>query len=154
MNRLAIITATAFLITGCGSETSVEASSSPAERTVPSSSRSLQIHKGFFESRSEVLDDLKASGFWPTTVVSGPSPGIEMHWHSEEVHGYVIAGETSFLDGESGARHIAGPGDKIIVPARTLHAEGEIRDRVVYIIAVPEAMVPDEFLKRRPPEEL
>ncbi len=154
MNRLAVITATAFLITGCGSETSVEVSSSPAERTVPGSSRSLQIHKGFFENRSEVLDDLKASGFWPTTVVSGPSPGIEMHWHSEEVHGYVVEGETSFLDGESGARHVVGPGDKIIVPVRTLHAEGEVREWVVYILAGPEAMLPEEFLKPRPPEDL
>ena len=77
-----------------------------------------------------------------------------MHWHSEEVHGYVVEGETFFLDGESGARHVVGPGDKIVVPARALHAEGEIGERVVYIIAVPEAMLSEEFLKRRPPEDL
>ena len=115
---------------------------------------SLQIYKRFFENRGEVLEDLKASGFWPTTFVSGPSPGLEVHWHSEEVHAYVVEGETSFLDGESGERHAVAAGDKIIVPPRTLHAEGEVCDRVVYIIAVPEAMLPDEFLKLRPPEEL
>jgi len=114
----------------------------------------LQIYKGFFKSRAEVLDDLKASGFWPTTLVSGPSPGLETHWHSEEVHGYVVEGETSFLDAESGERHPVGPGDKVVVPARALHAEGEVRDRVVYIIGVPEAMLSDEFLKQRAPEEL
>jgi hypothetical protein len=37
---------------------------------------------------------------------------------------------------------------------RVLSMEGEVRDRVVYIIGVPEAMLPDEFLKQRTPEEL
>jgi hypothetical protein len=114
----------------------------------------LTIHKRFFESRDEVLEDLKLTGFWPTTFVSGPSPGLDVHWHSEEVHAYVMEGETSFLDAQSGKRQSVGGGDKIIVPARTLHAEGEVADRVVYIIAVPEAMLPDEFLVIRPPEEL
>ena len=114
----------------------------------------LSIHKDFFKTRAEVLDDLKMSGFWPTTFVSGPSPGLEVHWHSEEVHGYVVEGETSFLDGESGERHAVGPGDKVVIPPRALHAEGEVRDRVVYIIGVPEAMLPEEFLKQRAVGEL
>jgi mannose-6-phosphate isomerase-like protein (cupin superfamily) len=114
----------------------------------------IQIYRSFFENRADVLDDLKMSKFWPTTFVSGPSPGLEVHWHSEEVHAYVIEGETSFLDAKSGERHQVAPGDKIVVPSRTLHAEGEVRDRIVYIIAVPEAVLPDEFLKLRPPEEL
>lgn len=114
----------------------------------------VNIHKEFFRNRSDVMDDLKVSGFWPTTFVSGPSPGLEVHWHSEEVHAYVMEGETSFLDAESGDRSPVGPGDKVVVPARTLHAEGEVLDRVVYIIAIPEALSPDEFLMIRPPEEL
>lgn len=114
----------------------------------------IEVHKGFFEDRADVLDDVKAHGFWPTTFVSGPSPGLDVHWHSEEVHAYVMEGETSFLDGESGERHAVAAGDKIVVPPRTLHAEGEVRDRVVYIVAVPEALSPDEFLKRRAPDEL
>ena len=115
---------------------------------------SIQIQKNFFKNRTEVLDDLKKSGFWPTTFVSGASPGLEVHWHSEEVHAYVVEGETSFLDDESGERQAVAAGDKIVVPPRTLHAEGEVRDRVVYIIAVPEAMPPDEFLKMRSPDEI
>ncbi len=114
----------------------------------------LTIHKRFFESRAEVLEDLKSTGFWPTTFVSGPSPGLDVHWHSEDVNAYVMEGETSFLDAESGERHSVGVGDKIVVPARALHAEGEVPERVVYIIAVPEAMLPDDFLVLRPPEDL
>ena len=114
----------------------------------------VKILKGFFENHSDVMDDLKATGFWPTTFVSGPSPGLEIHWHSEEVHAYVMEGETSFLDAKSGDRSPVGPGDKIVVPARTLHAEGEVLNGVVYIIAIPETLPPDEFLKIRPAQEL
>jgi mannose-6-phosphate isomerase-like protein (cupin superfamily) len=114
----------------------------------------ISIQKGFFGKQSDVMDDLKASGFWPTTFVSGPSPGLEIHWHSEEVHAYVMEGETSFLDAESGESTAVSAGDKIVIPARALHAEGEVVDRVVYIIAIPVAMAPEEFLKIRPPEEL
>lgn len=114
----------------------------------------IEVHRACFGDRLDVLDDLKASGFWPTTFVSGPSPGLEVHWHSEEVHAYVVEGRTSFLDAGSGERHAVGPGDKIVIPARTLHAEGEVSDRVVYIIAIPEALPPEEFLKLRDPDEL
>ena len=114
----------------------------------------VEVAKGFFEKRDEVLDDLKASGFWPTTFVSGPSPGIEVHWHDVDVHAYVMEGTTSFLDAESGNRHSVGPGDKIVIPARTLHAEGEIADRVVYIIGLPEARPPDQQLRLLSPDDL
>jgi len=114
----------------------------------------VEIRKRFFKDRAAVLDDLKVTGFWPTTFVSGPSPGLEVHWHSHDVHAYVVEGRTSFMDGESGKRHSVGPGDKIVVPLRTLHAEGEVTDRVVYIIAAPEALPPDEFLKRHDPDDL
>ena len=66
----------------------------------------------------------------------------------------VFGGGTVAIDDESGERQAVAAGDKIIVPPRTLHAEGEVRDRVVYIIAVPEAMPPDEFLKMRSPDEI
>ena len=114
----------------------------------------VNIQKGFFKNHSDEMDDLKSTGFWPTTFVSGPSPGLEVHWHSEEVHAYVMEGETSFLDAQSGDRTAVGPGEKIIIPARALHAEGEVVDRVVYIIAIPETLAPDEFLIIRPPQEL
>lgn len=114
----------------------------------------IEIHTGFFKSRSDALDDIKATGYWPTTFVSGPSPGLEVHWHSHDVHAYVVEGRTTFLDGESGKRHSVGPGDKIVVPPRTLHAEGEVTDRVVYIIAAPEALPPEDFLKLRAPGDL
>ncbi len=84
----------------------------------------IDVEKRSFRSRAEVYDVLEATGFWPTTLVSGPSPGREVHWHSHDVHADVIDGHTSFLDAESGEDHPVEAGDKVVVPARALHAEG------------------------------
>jgi mannose-6-phosphate isomerase-like protein (cupin superfamily) len=114
----------------------------------------LKFEKSFFSTLGDVLEDVRKNGTWPTTYVSGPSEGMETHWHSEEVHAYIMEGETDFLDAESGERVPVSAGDKIIVPARTAHAEGPVKDRVVYLLALPEPLAPDEFLKLRPLEEL
>lgn len=111
----------------------------------------LDIQPDFFQSLADVLDDIKANGTWPTTFVSGASEGLPVHWHSEEVHAYVMEGETDFLDADSGRRTSVGPGDKIVVPAGALHAEGAVRNRVVYILALPEPLAPDQFLMMREP---
>tara|TARA_R110002096_G_scaffold6206_8_gene28589 strand:+ start:1195 stop:1548 length:354 start_codon:yes stop_codon:yes gene_type:complete len=114
----------------------------------------IEFYRQFFTSRNEVLDDVKSNGTWPTTFVSGPSDGLHLHWHADEVHAYIIEGETDFLDAESGRRTPVTAGDKVVVPARTLHAEGSVKDRVVYILALPDALLPDEFLAMHDPEEL
>ena len=114
----------------------------------------LQVEKRFFRSKDEVLEDIRKNDTWPTTFVSGPSEGLDAHWHSEEVHAYVMEGETDFLDVETEERLPVAPGDKIIVPARALHAEGVVRDRVVYILGMPEPLQSEEFLVLRSPEDL
>ena len=114
----------------------------------------LQLQKGFFQSKNEVLEDIHKHDTWPTTFVSGPSEGLPVHWHSEEVHGYVMEGETDFLDVETNERLPVQAGDKVIVPARALHAEGVVKDRVVYILAMPTPLEAEDFLVIRPPEEL
>ena len=114
----------------------------------------LKFIHGRYSSLSKVMDDVKRNKTWPTTFVSPPSPGLDPHWHSEEVHAYIMEGETDFLDVDRGKRTKVKAGDKVIVPARTLHAEGPVKDRVVYILALPVALGPDEFLKMRDPDDL
>jgi quercetin dioxygenase-like cupin family protein len=77
-----------------------------------------------------------------------------VHWHSDEVHAYIMEGETDFLDAASGKRTSVVAGDKIIVPARTLHAEGAVKDRVVYILALPRPVAGDEFLTMHEPDAI
>ncbi len=114
----------------------------------------IEVHQGRFSSMAEVLDDIKIQGTWPTTFVSGPSAGLPVHWHDHDVHAYVLEGDTDFLDAESGDRLPVRQGDKVIVPARTLHAEGAVAERVVYVLAVPEPLTGERFLAMRDPSEL
>ena len=114
----------------------------------------LQFYSDFFNSTADVLDDVKKNGTWPTTFVSGPSEGLHIHWHTDEVHAYIMEGETDFLDAKSGTRTPVKAGDKIVVPAKILHAEGAVQERVVYILALPRPLLPEEFLAMHEPDEL
>ncbi|MEP1741927.1 MAG: cupin domain-containing protein [Kangiellaceae bacterium] len=114
---------------------------------------SLKFYKKFFSNNEEVLADISKNGTWPTTFVSGASEGPPIHWHKDEVHAYIMEGETDFLDAGSGERTLVSAGDKIVVPAGDLHAEGAIKDRVVYILALPEPRLPEDFLAIFNPNE-
>ena len=113
----------------------------------------LQFYPNFFGTNAEVLVDVKKNATWPTTFVSGPSEGLQIHWHSDEVHAYIMEGETDFLDAKSGSRTEVKAGDKIVIPAKILHAEGAIQKRVVYILALPQPLLPEDFLAMHDPED-
>ena len=113
----------------------------------------IHIERQCFSGLAGALDDISRRGLWPTTYATDHATGAEPHWHTEDVHAYVIDGELDFLDGEGG-RHSIEPGDKITIPARTVHAEGEITDPVVLIVALPEPLSQDRFLKQHAPGAL
>ena len=107
---------------------------------------SLRFYSEFFNSTEDVLSDVIKQGTWPTTFVSGPSEGLYEHWHADEVHAYIMEGEADFFDAKSGMRTQVKAGDKIVIPAKALHAEGAVKERVVYILALPKPLPPEEFL--------
>ena len=113
----------------------------------------IQVEKGYFDGLGEALDDIKRNALWPTTYATDHATAAELHWHSEDVHGYVVQGEMDFLDGD-GERHGVVAGDKITIPARTLHAEGEINGDIVMLIGLAEALSQDQFLFPRNPSDL
>ena len=113
----------------------------------------FEIQRGFFDSLEQVLDDVKKTGYWPTTFVSPASPELPLHWHEADVNGYVIEGSTYLLD-EHGVRLPFEKGDKLILPRGALHAEGATKGDMIYIVASSE---PDGFaqiLKMRSPDEV
>lgn len=113
----------------------------------------FQVYRNFFTTLAEVLDDIRADGYWPTTLVTKPGPALELHWHDSEVHGYVIEGKTWVLDGDSGKRVDIQTGDKLVFPYAALHAEGETTETMTYIVALPEPRAFDDFLRMRSPDE-
>ncbi len=112
---------------------------------------SIEIQRGFFKTKEDVLNDIKQTGFWPTTYFSRPKPTVPIHWHSVEVQGYIFEGEAKLLDAISNQELRIGPGDKFTVAARTLHAECESEDDVLMILALPEPEALEKLLEQHSP---
>jgi quercetin dioxygenase-like cupin family protein len=112
----------------------------------------MQVIHNFFSSKEEVLDDIKKQDLWPTTYVSERMEELPLHWHDVDNCGYVLEG-SSYVLNEKGERVSLGPGDKLVIPAGALHAEGEVSERMVYIVGISEAANLFEKLTLLDPEE-
>ena len=99
----------------------------------------MTIDHGFFETRAEVMADIGRTGYWPTTYVSGRSPELPVHYHNHDIIGYVIEGSTYLLD-EDGERINISAGDRLNIPKGAWHAEGEVSERVTYIVSIGQAV--------------
>lgn len=113
----------------------------------------IRVEKQFHNGLTDVFADLQRTGFWPTTLVSPPSPPPHVHWHDMEAHGYVMEGTTWILDGETGDRLSVEPGDKLIIPPGALHIEGEAEAPVTYIVAIPDTRSLAEAFQLRDPDD-
>ncbi len=98
----------------------------------------ITVHKGFFSDLADVYDDMKAAQIWPATYVSDAADELPLHWHEGDITGYVMEGGTYLLD-DQGQRHNIVAGDKFEIAGGTVHAEGEVLARTVYLIGTTTA---------------
>ena len=112
----------------------------------------MQVVHNFFTTKSQVLADIDLLDLWPTTYVSGRMQELPLHWHDVDNCGYVLEGHGYVLN-ELGERIPLGPGDKLMIPAGALHAEGEVSGRMVYIVGIPEAANLFDKLALRDPQD-
>ena len=112
----------------------------------------MQVIHNFHRSKAEVYDDLKLLDLWPTTYVSERMDELPLHWHDVDNVGYVLEG-SSYVVNEQGEHIPLGAGDKLVLPAGAVHAEGEVTDRMVYIVGISAAAnLLDALLPLRGPE--
>lgn len=107
----------------------------------------MTVDHGYFETHADVMRDIAETGFWPTTYVSTPSPELPLHHHGQDIIGYVLEGSTYVLDAD-GKRVPIRAGDRLNIPKGAWHAEGEVTERVTYIVTVRE---PVPFLEALTP---
>lgn len=112
----------------------------------------MQVIHNAFTTKVEVLADIAHLDLWPTTYVSERMEELPLHWHDVDNCGYVLEGSSYVLD-EHGERLELGPGDKLVLPAGAVHAEGEVTDKMVYIVGIsrPENLF-DALLPLRDPK--
>jgi mannose-6-phosphate isomerase-like protein (cupin superfamily) len=97
----------------------------------------MSVVRNAFATKEEALADLAAMDLWPTTYVSERAEELPLHWHDVDNCGYVLEGHGYVLDAV-GERLDLGPGDKLILPAGAVHAEGEMTERMVWIVGISE----------------
>ncbi|MDC0362999.1 cupin domain-containing protein [Halioglobus sp.] len=95
----------------------------------------MRVIHNFFTSKSEVLADIDKLDFWPTVYVSDRMEELPLHWHDVDNCGYVMEGKSYVLN-ENGERIELSAGDKLVIPAGAIHAEGEVTERMVYIVGL------------------
>lgn len=112
----------------------------------------MQVIKNAFTTKAEVLADIARLDLWPTTYVSERMEELPLHWHDVDNCGYVLEGSSYVIDGD-GNRIALEAGDKLVLPAGAVHAEGEVTDKMVYIVGIskPENLL-DALLPLRKPE--
>ena len=112
----------------------------------------MQVMRNAFTTKEQVLDDIKRQDLWPTTYVSERMEELPLHWHDVDNCGYVLEGRSYVID-ETGERIPLGPGDKLVLPAGAVHAEGEVTERMVYIVGIDVAEnLFEALLPLNPPE--
>ncbi len=112
----------------------------------------MKVIHGFHTSKDEVLDDIKRLDLWPTVYVSERMDELPLHWHDVDNCGYVMEG-SSYVINENGDHIPLQAGDKLIIPAGAIHAEGRVTERMVYIVGISKAANLFEALSILPPEE-
>ena len=97
----------------------------------------MQVINNFFTTKEEVLDDIKKLDLWPTVYVSERMEELPLHWHEVDNCGYVMEG-SSYVLNEKGERVSLKAGDQLHIPAGAVHAEGEVTEKMVYIVGISE----------------
>ena len=105
----------------------------PTRPTAPTASApKLSVVRQCFSSREEALQDCRENAYFPVDYHSTASPELPVHWHATSTIGYVLAGSTYVLDSD-GERVDLHAGDKLIIPAGAVHAEGEVTEPVTWL---------------------
>ena len=88
----------------------------------------MDISLKHFSTEEEAISEIKAAGFWPMTIELRPKKS-DTHWHDFDSMVYVLNGEITLTEAETGETCVCGPGTRITAKAGVLHREehGEFR---------------------------
>ena len=98
----------------------------PSSSLPPQRPKAYVVH-AHFKTKEDALADCIKEGYTPTAFTSTPSPELPLHWHAASTIGYVLKGQGYILDGD-GNRLCLNAGDKLVIPAGAVHAEGEVKE--------------------------
>jgi len=98
----------------------------------------MDISPKHFSTEEEAVTEIKAAGFWPTTVEFRPKKS-ENHWHDFDSMVFVLEGEITLTEAATGETCVCGPGTRITAKAGVLHREEHGEFRAVVGLSVDPA---------------
>ena len=91
---------------------------------------SIEVRRGIFASEAEAVAEFSGKGF-AAAAKDYEAGKTEPHRHDYDICLHVLEGEFRLSLVEEGEVHSFGPGDRLLVPAGTLHFEEHGRLRMV-----------------------
>jgi quercetin dioxygenase-like cupin family protein len=82
----------------------------------------LRIEQAHFNGRAEALAEVEKLGLIARDGAMAAGDLEDVHWHEYTVRIFVLEGGFETKEGPTGELLAAGPGDLIVIPARTPHA--------------------------------
>ena len=112
--------------------------------------KKLQLEKSHFSGMKQALTEVVDMGWCPMVRKEPAGLREDLHFHMFPNWSYMITGSVTFTDGE-GNEYEAGAGDRILIPAKTLHA-GSSDVEIVFVFSTPEPIWLGDKLTFEPSE--
>lgn len=95
----------------------------------------LRVTPRYFKEKREAIREISEAGWWPVSWRDAPGEVYEPHKHDADQTLYLVEGSLELeVDGK---RHSLHPGDKLELPAFTVHS-AMAPSGAVYIIGLPK----------------
>jgi len=95
----------------------------------------MDIKHNYFSDEAEVLAEIAAAGYHPITL-DFPAEANEEHWHDFDSMVYIVDGEITVFDTQTGERCVCGKGAMINAPRGVLHREETQGHRAIIGLSV------------------
>ena len=95
----------------------------------------LRVTRGHFTDKREAIREISEMGWWPVAWRDAPGDVYEPHKHDADQTLYLVEGSLEL--GVGGVTHRLSPGDKLELPAFTVHS-AKAAGGAVYIIGMPK----------------
>ena len=112
----------------------------------------VSVNRGYFSTREDAIDDIASRNLVPRDGAMNSGDLEDIHWHETGLAIYVLKGSFETRDETSGNVLMAGPGDLISIPRRTLHA-ARCPDPAEYVVGFESQEAMQSF-RPRTAEEL
>ena len=103
----------------------------------------LKVTKGHFKDKREAIREISDAGWWPVSWRDPPGEVYEAHKHDADQTLYLVEGSIEL--GVGANIHRLTPGDKLELPAFTVHSAKAPRG-ATYIIGMPKVDLLSEHL--------